>query len=344
MNALELDGSYGEGGGQILRTALALSLCFMRPVRLFKLRARRDQPGLRAQHLACVKAAAEISKAKVQGASVGSRELYFAPGPVHPGCYAFDIGTAGSTTLLLQTLLFPLLFAKAPSQLTLTGGTHNPKAPPFDFLAQAFLPLLARMGGRIHLKLKRPGFYPRGGGVLQAQIEPVSRLTPLELLERGKVLNILACAQVAGLARHIAERELKVLALSLGLREEALRAESLTSCGIGNAVTVTVQCEHITEVFSGFGERGVRAETVAERLTSEVKEYLDAGVPVGPYLADQLLLPLALASGGKFLTLPPTSHTTTCIWVIEQFLPVSFTLTRQDAQRFWIEVTNNAQS
>jgi RNA 3'-terminal phosphate cyclase (ATP) len=342
MTALELDGSYGEGGGQILRTALALSLYLTRPVHLFKLRARRDRPGLRPQHLACVKAAAEISRAKVQGANVGSQELYFAPGPVHPGCYAFDIGTAGSTTLLFQTLLFPLLFAKAPSQLTLSGGTHNPKAPPFDFLAQAFLPLLARMGAKVNLKLKRPGFYPRGGGVLQAEIESLPSLAPLELTERGKVLNIFACAQVAGLARHIAERELKVLALSLGLQD--LRVESLTSCGIGNVVTVTVQCEHITEVFSGFGERGVPAETVAERLASEVKEYLDAGVPVGPYLADQLLLPLALAGGGKFLTTPPTLHTTTCCWVIEQFLPLSFKLTQQDTRRFWIQVTNNARS
>ncbi len=341
--AQRLDGSYGEGGGQILRTALALSLCLKRPVHLYNLRARRDRPGLRRQHLACVLAAAEISGAKVNGATLGSQELYFAPGPLRPGGYAFDIGTAGSTTLLLQTILFPLLLAPGPSRLKLKGGTHNPKAPSFDFLAQAFLPLLARMGAKVNLTLRRPGFYPQGGGLLEAEIEPVSGLAPLDIPDRGKLLDIHARALVAGLPRHIAERELKVLAHSLGLPASALNIEELIGCGVGNAVTVTVRCEHITEVFTGFGERGVRAETVAEHLAAEVKDYLAAQVPVGPYLADQLLLPMALAGGGRFLTTPPTLHTTTNIWVIEQFLPLSFKLRQESERRFWVEVTSNVR-
>ncbi|GAB6068776.1 RNA 3'-terminal phosphate cyclase [Methylothermus subterraneus] len=344
MTALSLDGSYGEGGGQILRTALALALCLKRPVRLFNLRARRAQPGLRPQHLACVLAAAEIGGAKVEGATLGSQELYFEPSTVRPGRYAFAIGTAGSTTLLLQTLLLPLLLAQAPSRLILTGGTHNPKAPSFDFLAQAFLPLLARMGAKVELNLLRPGFYPRGGGILEAKIEPTEKLSPLDLPERGKVLEIQACALVAGLPRPIGERELKELAKALTLPESALRVEALTGCGVGNAVTVTVRCEHLSEVFTGFGERGVRAETVAERLAAEVKAYLAAKVPVGPYLADQLLLPLALAGGGRYLTLPPTPHTTTNLWVIQQFLPLACKLRQENAQRCWIELTSNAPS
>lgn len=322
---VHLDGGYGEGGGQILRTALALSMCLRRPVHFFNLRARRPRPGLRPQHLACVLAAADISGAKVQGATLGSQQLYFEPGPPRPGRYTFDIGTAGSTTLLLQTLLFPLLFTGGSSQLTLKGGTHNPKAPPFDFLARAFLPLLCRMGAKVALSLKRPGFYPQGGGIVEATIEPVTRLVPLDLLKRGRVLEIRACALVAGLPRAIAERELKVLAHGLALPASALSIAELKDCGIGNVITATVRCEHVTEVFSGFGERGLRAETVAARLAAEVKDYLAAQVPIGPYLADQLLVPLALAGGGSFLTTPPTLHTTTNLWVIQQFLPLRFT-------------------
>ncbi|MFN3919745.1 MAG: RNA 3'-terminal phosphate cyclase, partial [Methylohalobius sp.] len=236
-----------------------------------------------------------------------------------------------------------LLLAPGPSRLCLKGGTHNPKAPSFDFLAQAFLPLLARMGAKVNLTLRRPGFYPQGGGVLEAEIEPVSGLAPLDLPDRGKVLAIHARALVAGLPRHIAERELKVLAHSLGLPASALSIEELSGCGVGNVVTVTARCEHITEVFTGFGERGVRAETVAEHLVAEVNDFLAAQVPVGPYLADQLLLPLALAGGGRFLTTPPTLHTITNIWVIEQFLPLSFKLRQESERRFWVEVTSNVR-
>ncbi|MCX8049692.1 MAG: RNA 3'-terminal phosphate cyclase [Methylohalobius sp.] len=340
---LPIDGSYGEGGGQILRTALALSVHLKRPIHLFNLRAHRDRPGLRRQHLSCVLAAAEISQAEIQGAEIGSREIYFAPRSLHPGRYTFDIGTAGSTTLLLQTLLLPLLLAEAPSRLILRGGTHNSKAPPFEFLAQAFLPLLARMGGQVNLRLERPGFYPRGGGILEAEIEPVTRLQPLTLPERGQVLTMHARALVADLPRRIAEREIETLAHALGLPPANLTIEERPGLGPGNVVIVTVRCEHLTEVFTGFGERRVRAETVADHLATEVKEYLATGAAVGPHLADQLLLPLALAGGGRFLTTPPTLHTTTNIWVIEQFLPLRFHLRQENHRRFWIELTNSVR-
>ncbi len=334
---LEIDGSLGEGGGQILRTALALSLHLQRPIRLFRIRARRRQPGLRRQHLTCVLAAAELSRARVTGAEIGSREITFIPGPLRPGRYTFDIGTAGSTTLLLQALMPPLLLASQPSHLILKGGTHNPKAPPFDFLDQVLLPLLRRMGAKVALKLRRPGFYPRGGGILEADIEPAARLQPIDIPERGEILRIHARAIVAGLPRHVGERELAVLRRELHLTDAELTLEALEGCGIGNVATVTVRSRHITELFTGFGERGKAAERVAEELAGQVRRYLAAGVPVGPHLADQLLLPMALAGGGSFLTMSPTLHTTTNIQVIERFLPLRFDL-QSEADRCWIRL------
>jgi len=339
VSELRIDGSFGEGGGQILRTSLALALHLRRPLHLVNIRAHRQPPGLRRQHLACVLAATEISGGHVEGARLGSQEIRFEPGPLRPGHYTFDIGTAGSTTLLLQTLLPPLLLASAPSRLTLKGGTHNPHAPPFDFLDQVLLPLLQRMGAQVKLKLVRPGFYPKGGGVLEAAIEPVARLNPLALDQRGEVLDIHARAVVAGLPRHIAARELGVLAQRLELTNGALAIEEWHDCGIGNVVTTRIHCRHITELFTGFGEKGVPAETVASRLADEVETYLAADVPVGPYLADQLLVPLALAGSGRFLTLSPTRHTTTNIWIIEQCLPLCFQVERE-GERCWIHLAH----
>ncbi len=337
--ALEIDGSMGEGGGQILRTALALSLHLQRPIHLVRIRARRRRPGLRRQHLACVLAAARLSQARVAGAAIGSQEITFVPGPLRPGRYTFDIGTAGSTTLLLQALLPPLLLAPGPCHLTLKGGTHNPKAPPFEFLDRVLVPLLRRMGAKVALTLRRPGFYPKGGGILESRIDPVARLRPIDLPERGEIRRIGARAIVADLPRHIGERELAVLARELPLAAADLALEELTNCGIGNVVMVTVRSRHITELFTGFGERGKKAEDVAGELACQVKAYLAAGVPVGPHLADQLLVPMALAGGGRFLTLPPTRHTTTNVQVIERFLPLRFDL-ETTAGRCWIRLNH----
>jgi len=321
---LRINGSLGEGGGQILRSSLSLALHLQRPVHLVNIRRNRRPPGLRRQHLTCGLAAAEISGGEVSGAEIGSPEIHFTPGPLRPGHYLFDIGTAGSTTLLLQTLLPPLLLAKGPSHLTLKGGTHNPHAPPFDFLDQVLLPQLKRMGASVQLQLKRPGFYPRGGGMIEVEIQPAECLRPIELMERGELLALEAKAIVAGLPRHIAERELKVLQQRLEIPETRTVIEELKGCGIGNVVTVMVRSRYMTELFTGFGERGRTAEKVAGTLADEVENYLRANVPVGPYLADQLLIPMALAGQGRFLTLTPTRHTLTNIRVIESFLPFSF--------------------
>jgi RNA 3'-terminal phosphate cyclase (ATP) len=317
---LTIDGSRGEGGGQILRTSLALSMVTGRTFRIERIRAGRRKPGLMRQHLTAVQAAAQVCGAAVEGATLGSRDLSFRPGPVRAGRYDFDVGTAGSATLVLQTVLPALLFAGGPSRLVLAGGTHNPHAPPFEFLERAFLPLLARMGAPVRAALELPGFYPAGGGRLTVEVESAARLAPLEIRERGALRARRAVARVSNLPMSIAQREVAVLTRALSLKPHEARAEIVASAGPGNVVLLEVESEALTEVFTGFGERGVRAETVAERLAREAREYLDAGVPVGRHLADQLLVLLALAGGGTFGTLSPSAHTTTNAAVIGEFL------------------------
>ncbi len=324
---LKIDGAQGEGGGQVLRSALALALVTGQPFRIDNIRARRPRPGLLPQHLTAVEAAARVGQATVHGAARGSTWLEFAPQTVRPGSYEFQVGTAGSTTLVLQTVLPALLTAAAPSRLVLTGGTHNPFAPPFDFLQLAFLPLLARLGPKVDVTLEAPGFYPAGGGCLRATITPVPRLTPLTLLERGALRHCAARALVSRLPRQIGERELRVVQQSLNWPEEALQVQEVTARGPGNVLVLLVASEQVTEVFTAFGKRGVRAEDVARTAVGAVRRYLEANVPVGEYLADQLLLPWALAGGGAFRTLTLSSHARTNIDVLRMFLDCKIRIT-----------------
>ncbi len=330
-----IDGSQGEGGGQILRSSLALSLVTGRPFRIEKIRAGRKKPGLMRQHLTAVEAAATVGGAERGGADIGSQLLVCTPKKVQAGKYRFAVGTAGSCTLVLQTILPALLTADGPSEVVLEGGTHNPNAPPYDFLARAFLPLIERMGPKIYANLERPGFYPAGGGKFTVTIKPSTRLQRLDLPERGKILNRSARAVLARLPRHIAERELKVVREKLGWNEACCHIEDADSSpGPGNILFLEIESEHCTEVFTGFGERGVSAEKVAEDTVRQAEVYLRADVPVGPYLADQLLLPMALAGGGSFRTLAPTRHLTTNMEVIRLFLPVDVNM-RQLAANDW---------
>src|SRR5437867_7015012 len=216
---ITIDGSEGEGGGQILRTALALSLVTGQPFRIERIRARRQKPGLLRQHLTAVEAAKSVGCAEVSGAAINSQVLEFRPGPVTPGNYRFAVGTAGSATLVLQTVLPSLLSASGRSTLTLEGGTHNPLAPPFNFLARSFMPLIHRMGPNVELELRRPGFFPAGGGKFHARIEPVKRLTRFDLLERGAIRQQRARAILSKLPAQVAERELTVVREQLGWRE-----------------------------------------------------------------------------------------------------------------------------
>ncbi|MFH1265699.1 MAG: RNA 3'-terminal phosphate cyclase [Planctomycetota bacterium] len=320
---LTIDGSSGEGGGQILRTSLALSLVTGKPFRMERIRAQRPKPGLARQHLTAVRAAAEVGQAEVEGAELGARELVFVPGEVRPGEYRFDVGSAGSTTLVLQTVLPALMIAGGPSRLWLEGGTHNIYAPPVDFLEKAFLPILARMGPKVEVTTERPGFYPAGGGCIRASIQPEPRLRRIELTERGRTLRRAARGVVSRLPLHIAEREVDVVRRRMSWPAECVSTRQVESSGPGNVISIEIQSEHVTEVFTGFGRLGVPAEKVAAGAVREARRYLKAGVPVGEHLADQLLIPLALAGGGAFRTLAPSSHTTTNVETLGHFLDVS---------------------
>jgi RNA 3'-terminal phosphate cyclase (ATP) len=336
---LSIDGSYGEGGGQIIRTSLALALITGSPFRVFNVRARRERPGLQRQHLTAVTAAAAIGGARVEGAHVGSKEFTFEPGAITPGEYKFSIGTAGSTMLVLQAVLPPLLLADAPSLLLFEGGTHNVMAPPFEFIQKSFLPLVNRAGPTVTVELQRYGFYPPGGGRFNVYVEPSPELARLDLLERGAILSQRARALCVNLPSHVGERELAVASEQLGWRPDQLDLETSTNAmSPGNVFTVEIESENLTEVFTGFGERGVRAETIASRAIHEAKRYLDAGAPVGQHLADQLLIPMALARGGSYTTTTPTAHTTTNVEVIKKFLPVEITTTQLTEDVWKIEV------
>lgn len=324
---LKLDGSQGEGGGQILRTALALSMCLGQAFHIHHIRATRQKPGLQPQHLAAVKAAASIANAEVIGAEPGSRTLRFVPQTVDGGEYRFAIGTAGSTTLLFQTLLPALMRAPHASRLILEGGTHNPMAPPFEFLNHAFLPLINRMGPAVKARLVRPGYVPAGGGELHITIQPVKHLQPLIILQRGKLVETRAEVMLSHLPAHIAQRELAVIAESLHLPASCLHVHVDTAAiGPGNCVSIIIHSEMITEVFTALGKRGLPAEHVANQVVREASEYLTRDIPVGRHLADQLLLPLALVGSGAFVTGPPSLHTTTNMTVIAQFTHNPFRL------------------
>jgi RNA 3'-terminal phosphate cyclase (ATP) len=290
---LEIDGSHGEGGGQILRSALALSIITCKPFRITKIRANRKPAGLRPQHLASVKAAAAVGAARVSGAAVDSATLTFEPAAVCPGTHFFDVGTAGSATLVLQTVLPPLMLAAAPSSLRLVGGTHNPFAPPFHFLHATFLPVLAQMGLRVTARLIRPGLYPRGGGELVVEIEPAGERNPIALLNRGPLRRRTLRVAIAHLPRHIAERESAVVRNALGLRPDEIAVEEWKDVySPGNVAMLVLEYENITEVVSAFGQRGLPAE----------------------------MLPLTLAQCGEVRTGPLSLHARTNLDVIRAFL------------------------
>lgn len=331
----------GEGGGQVLRSSLALSLLTSTPLRITKIRAGRARPGLMRQHLVAVQAATTISGAEVSGAELGSTELTFRPGAIQGGDYSFAIGSAGSTTLVFQTILLPLLLGTStPSTLRFGGGTHNSKAPPFDFLERAFLPLLARMGAEVTVMLHRYGFYPAGGGEWSATVQPVTRLQRLDLLKRGAIRAQTARALCAAIPGSIGARQADALATGLAWDRSTCRPQMISDTrGPGNALLAMIESDHVTELITGFGERGVPAEQVAALVVEETRRYLALEVPVGEHLADQLLLPMALGSGGAFRTVKPSLHCTTQLRLLADVLGVRATAVeeRNDVWRIEIE-------
>lgn len=318
---ITINGSHGEGGGQIVRNACALSLVTGRPFRITDIRGGREKPGLMRQHVTAIEAACAIGTGACEGVAVGSREMSFTPGTVVPGDYKFSIGTAGSTGLVLQTILMPLLLAGGPSRLVLEGGTHNMLAPPFEFIEKSFLPIVNRLGPNVAARLVRHGFYPGGGGRIEVDIAPAP-LAPIECVERGALQRESATAFFAGLPFEIAEREIRTVRKLLpDWREEAFAVRELPEdCGPGNILLLEAQYEHVTEIVSGFGKLGLPAEQLAKRAAGRMTGYLASKAFAGPYLADQLVLPFALAGGGVFTTVKPSDHLRTAIDIIALFL------------------------
>ncbi|MGE5182767.1 MAG: RNA 3'-terminal phosphate cyclase [Acidobacteriota bacterium] len=321
---VDIDGSRGEGGGQILRTSLALALITGRKLRMKHIRARRKHPGLQRQHLACVHAAARLAATTAGELTVGAASFELAPQPREAWAehLEIDIGTAGSTTLVVQTLLVPAIVSGRPLHAVITGGTHNPLAPPFPFLDRVFLPHLRAMGADVTLTLDKIGVMPEGGGRIVLDVRPGGKLRPLELVAAGNVVARRATAICARLPRHVGERELAVARERLN--EPACNLIELPDDGPHNVFMVEVElASGARELVTSHGRKGYPAEDVADDALDDLEDFLEAGVPVGEHLADQLLLPMAVAGGGRFRTLAPlSSHAETNLATIREFLDV----------------------
>jgi len=327
-----IDGSEGEGGGQMVRNSCALSLVTGEPFRISNIRGKRSKPGLMRQHVTAVEAACVISGAECTGLAVGSADLEFRPGKVTPGEYHFAVGTAGSTGLVLQTVLMPLILADAPSRLVLEGGTHNMAAPPFDFIERAFLPVINRMGPQVSARIVRHGFYPRGGGRIEVEITPAP-LRPVDLIARGESLGVAGQALFTGLPIEIAERMLARARRDLAdWPDDAFAVRELPGDqGPGVILMLESRYANVTELVSGFGQLGVPAERLAKTSASRISGYVDGAAFAGPYLADQLILPFVLAGSGSFTTVKPSQHLLTAIDIAQRFTGRKIAMVRQES-------------
>ena len=338
MSMIEIDGSYGEGGGQILRTSLSLAAITGKAVHFTKIRANRRKPGLMRQHRICALAAAEITGGKLTGADLNSQEMTFTPGTIRGGEYHFATGSAGSTMLIAQTVLPILLLADQSSRVVLEGGTHAPNAPVFDFFDRVFLPCLRRLGCEVTATLERTGFYPVGGGKVALEIDPIREWQYLKLTDQDNSAAGKIVALGSGIERDILEDEVRFVREGIGDGNWETEIREVDSPGPGNVLYLELVRQNITELFSVCGEFNISRKTVAERVAGMARKYLDSGVAAGRFLADQLLLPMALGKGGKYLTLPPTPHTQTNAAVIRKFLPVEITMDNLENGTFMIEV------
>lgn len=342
---LILDGSAGEGGGQILRTSLSLSMTTGTPFVLENICARRQKPGLMRQHLTAVRAAALLCGAVVEGAELGSTRIVFRPGEVVAGEHVVDIGSAGSVPLVLQTIALPLALANAASRIVVRGGTHARQAPPYPFLEQAWLPLVRRMGARIDLELVSSGFYPAGGGEVVMTVHPSQALSPLHLGDPVVSSMLRVRAIVSGLSEEIARREVAA-AMEL-LPGEAVETSTavVESPGKGNAAWLVARDEatSVSNVFAGVGEIGVRAEEVGHAVARAFLAWRSSGASVEGHLADQLMLPIALAGEGSFTCSELTLHSRTNIEVIRAFTGHRLRALDLGDGRFRVALTSEAE-
>lgn len=328
---IAIDGSYGEGGGQILRTALSLSCLFRKPFRMFNIRIGRPRPGLMPQHLAAVGAARRICGAQVSGDDPGSTELVFSPGEARGGEIALDIGTAGSTVLVLQTIVPALLFASAESEIVLSGGTHVPFSPSYHYAAGVFAPALRKLGLDIRLSIESYGFYPRGGGRIRAHLVPANAIAPLCAVERGKLLAVAGESGVGNLPLTIAERQKEAALAKVrpAIRGNGVPADvrivSVPTPGQGTFIFLAAESEGTVAGFCALGARGKRAETVGEEAANAFLDHAATGAALDPHLADQIV-PYVAMSGGEsvFTTSRVTQHLLTNLWAVELFRPFRY--------------------
>jgi RNA 3'-terminal phosphate cyclase (ATP) len=325
---IHVDGSYGEGGGQIIRTAVSLAVITGEPIEIANIRAKRKKPGLQPQHLAAVKAAAELCGAKMRGDAVGSVHLEFKPaGPVKPGEYAFDIGTAGSAPLVAQTVIMPLVLAGGASKVSVTGGTHNPMAPTSDYLERVYGNALRRMGIDIEVRSPRAGFYPAGGGLVEVEIKG-GQLRPIKMTARAPIRDLEAIVTTSKLRPDVAERAEKVIRHQLG-NEPALRVriEDKPSTGPGAAVVIVAEHEHGVAGATVLGSRGKLMEVVTGEACKLYIEWRDGNAAIDEHLADQLVLPACFDNGESAWTTPVvTEHLRTVVWLVQKFFPITFDL------------------
>ena len=335
---LTIDGSQGEGGGQILRSSLSLSMCLGQPIVIRNIRAGRKKPGLLRQHLTCVRAAQEICDAQVVGDELKSNNIEFIPRKIKSGNYRFAVGTAGSTCLVFQTILPALLLGKESSKIHLEGGTHNQQAPSYEYLTQCFLKAVKSSGITVDTELFRYGFYPNGGGQWLAKIYPIDNGARLKLLERGEPVARNATTFTAKIPQHVSQRELAQVVKKLKWKQQELNEVTVDSFGPGNIISLKLKFENCTEVFEEVAQRNIRAERVAGNAINMLNRYLHSNAVVGEHLADQLLLPMALFSGGSFITNELSQHVKTNIEVINQFIDSSITVSEVDKSTYKVNV------
>lgn len=326
---LTIDGSQGEGGGQVLRSALTLSVITGRAIHITNIRSGRTKPGLRPQHLKSVDAAAAVSKAQVDGAALNATALAFSPKAIRSGRYKMDIGTAGSTSLVLQTIFLPLSLASSASSVIITGGTHVPWSPCYHYLEYHWLPYLQQMGFQAKLSLDQAGFYPPGGGRISATIRPALDIEPLNITRRGSLLRITGISAVANLKKSIADRQKRqamrrLQSLPWGNRSPEIRIKTITlpSPVKGTFLLLLGEFERGRCCYYGLGELGKPAERVADEAVDALLAFMETDGAVDQYLADQLLLPLCLAKGeSQIRTSQVTQHLLTNAAILRAFLP-----------------------
>jgi RNA 3'-terminal phosphate cyclase (ATP) len=324
---VEIDGSYGEGGGQILRTALALSAILRKPFTIHHIRSKRKNPGLQAQHLEAVEALSRITEAQTEGVRFGSQKITFIPQKILPGDYQFEVRTAGSVTLLLQAIFLPLCLSGEISRVILVGGTHVPWSPSFHYLSEVLLPTLQWMGVSAKAAIEKWGFYPKGGGKIQLKIDPVHELRPISLVDRGSLKKIHGISAISNLPKHVAERQkeqaLKKIQRELKIDAEITTSYDIPSNGPGSFLFLLAEYEKTLAAFSSLGERGKPAEKVADEAVDSLKDFIESDSCIDPYLADQLVHFMALAKGNSsFTTTQMTEHLLTNLWVVGHFLEV----------------------